>query len=415
MTMDSATEVAIESPAVDAIRRHDEAGKPGLVRLKYRRMGRDVFSFFRGSNHLFAASWATLKPGDPGPDILLCGDLHLENFGSYRTEGGEFVFDINDFDEALVGPCALDLVRCSTSILLAAQVWGLSPIRAVRTVLGYLDCYRATVLAEATAPADARPTRIDEPGPIGELVGDCLLGTQAELLDRFTRLGKSGHRTIRRSGGRLPALDAERAETVADAIREYGRWIGQPDAFGVLDVAGRIAGIGSLGVERYVALVEGDGSPDGNRLLDIKGCAPSSLLGCTDAPQPEAWTNQANRVVAAQRKLQAEVTAGLDVIAVDGETFRIRELIPEENRATLDRFRRKPSKLRHAVEVAGRVTARAQLRGARPADGTDRTKKLARWAGSPALDAMLAAAVRFAEKTREEFKAFRKSDLNEKV
>ena len=133
-----------------------------MVRLKYRRMAADLFAFFRGTDHLFAAAWPALVPVDPGPDILICGDLHLENFGAYRADDGDFVFDINDFDEALVGPCSLDLVRCSTSILLAAQVWGLSPIRAMRTVLGYLDRYRATILEEADGAAIGRsrwPTR----------------------------------------------------------------------------------------------------------------------------------------------------------------------------------------------------------------------------------------------------------------
>ena len=49
-------------------------------------------------------------PLDLGPAILQCGDLHLENFGAYQTDDGEFRFDINDFDEALVAPCSLDLV-----------------------------------------------------------------------------------------------------------------------------------------------------------------------------------------------------------------------------------------------------------------------------------------------------------------
>ena len=76
-------------------------------------------------------------------------------------------------------------------------------------------------------------------------------------------------------------------------------------------------------------------------------------------------------------------------------------MIPDENRARLDRFRRKPARLRQAVEIAGRITARSQLRGARFENGVDRTADLARWAASPALDAVLASAVRFAEKTRE--------------
>jgi uncharacterized protein (DUF2252 family) len=45
----------------------------------------------------------------------------------------------------------------------------------------------------------------------------------------------------------------------------------------VLDIGRRIAGTGSLGVERYVVLVEGKGSPDRNYLLDIKEAKPSAM------------------------------------------------------------------------------------------------------------------------------------------
>jgi uncharacterized protein (DUF2252 family) len=400
----TATDPATD-PTVAAILSFNEGRKPHLVRLKYERMGKDMFAFFRGTNHLFGTAWPGLKPVDPGPDILLCGDLHLENFGVYRAEDGEFGFDFNDFDEALVGPCSLDLVRCSTSILLAAQVWGLTPIRAIRTVLGYLDHYRGAILEKASV----RDSTSVGSGPIEELIGGCWMGTQVELLNKYTQVDKSGVRSIRRSEGKLPPLGKKKTAAVVEAIEQYGQKVEQADAYRVLDVAARIAGIGSLGVPRYVALVAGDGSLDGSRLLSLKASTPPSLLGCSTATQPASWTSQAERAIDAQRRLQAKPTAGLDVIAIEGEDFRLRELIPDENRATLSRFRRKPSKLSRAVEIVGRITAKSQLRGARPEDSVNRTKELTRWAASPALDAVLASAVRFAEKTREDFRAFKKA------
>ena len=181
------------NPTIEAILRQDEGRKPELVRLKYKLMGKDLFTFFRGADHLFGLAWAGLAPVDPGPSILICGDLHLENFGAYRAVDGDFVFDINDFDEAMVGPCSLDLARCSTSILLASEVWGLSPIQAMRMVLGYLERYRATIAEESGGDQAGRASLFEESGPIGELLGDCSLGTQAKLLDYLTRVDKFGH------------------------------------------------------------------------------------------------------------------------------------------------------------------------------------------------------------------------------
>ena len=56
--------------------------------------------------------------------MLICGDLHLENFGAYRTDAGDFRFDINDFDEALVAPASFDLVRAHGQHLAGRRVCG---------------------------------------------------------------------------------------------------------------------------------------------------------------------------------------------------------------------------------------------------------------------------------------------------
>ena len=402
--MSTASVSVADDPVIAAIVGQNEGHDPGLVRLKYGRMGADPFSFFRGTDHLFAARWPALKPVDPGPAVLSCGDLHLENFGGFRDDGGHFTFDINDFDEAAVLPCGFDLTRCTTSIILAAEVWGLSPIQAMRTALGFKDAYWA-VIAGKPAPEDG-----DE-RPIDALVGRCALGTQAELLEELTRIDKAGRRSIRRSSGKFPPVGKAVAKLVSGAIEAHGKAMGRAEAFEVLDVAGRIAGIGSLGVRRYVALVAGDGSPDGARLLDVKEAGPCSVLACSDGPGPSAWVDDARRVVEAQRRLQERPTAGLDVLEIDGRGFRLREMIPDENRATLDRYRRKPAKLRRAVEAAGRIVARSHLRGAR-LDSGDRTSDLFDWASGPGLDAVLASAARFADRNRADFKLFRKAGLD---
>lgn len=145
--------------------------KPKRVRLKLQRMDEGPFPFFRGTAHLFARAWPELKPPDVGPTALLCGDLHLENFGAYRGDDGDLLFDINDFDEALVAPVGLDLVRCTASILLAAEQWRLSPLQAAGMVLAFLDQYHSAL---TTAP---RAHLIDSAAPShGAGGGDALQG-----------------------------------------------------------------------------------------------------------------------------------------------------------------------------------------------------------------------------------------------
>jgi uncharacterized protein (DUF2252 family) len=131
---------------LEAILRFNKDRKPRLVRRKLRLMQGDPFTFFRGANHLFVGDWSELGPPEPGPAILICGDLHLENFGAYRTAEGDFRYDINDFDDAAVGPSSLDLVRCTTSIFLAAERWDLTPTAASGMALAYLEHYRRATL-----------------------------------------------------------------------------------------------------------------------------------------------------------------------------------------------------------------------------------------------------------------------------
>ncbi len=84
-------------------------------------------------------------------------------------------------------------------------------------------------------------------------------------------------------------------------------------------------------------------------------------------------------------------------------------MIPEENRASIDRFRKQPAKLRDAVETAGLLTGWSHLRGGRLAlvPDQDRWPELADWSGGAAIDAVLAAAARYAERTNQDYAEFR--------
>ncbi len=79
------------------------------------------FSFLRGTFYWWLHRWDQLMPAPvrQAPAILSVGDLHLENFGTWRDGEGRLVWGVNDFDEAGTYPVTLDLVRLATSIMLA--------------------------------------------------------------------------------------------------------------------------------------------------------------------------------------------------------------------------------------------------------------------------------------------------------
>jgi uncharacterized protein (DUF2252 family) len=391
---------------LDAILQFNHDRKPGLLRQKLRKMRADPFTFFRGADNLFCADWPDLNPVDPGPDILICGDLHLENFGAQRTTQGDYRYDLNDFDEAIIGPSGFDLTRCAASIILASEQWRLTPSQATGMALAFLENYRKAVRKGAETGSVHEIVPHGGHGPIQEILGSTAIATQAELLAAKTRRKADGRPMIKRSDTALD-ISRKRFAKVAAALESYGQRVGKPDAFKVHDLVFRIAGVGSLGVRRYLALVEGDGPPQGYHLLDVKEARPSAVAACATGTLPATGDDDAHRVVLAQTILQGHVAIGLDALAIGHRSYRIREMIPIENRSSLDRFRKQPDRLLRAVETAGRLTAWSHLRGARYRPELNRWPELAAWADGPALDAILAAAARFTNRTNREFAEFR--------
>jgi uncharacterized protein (DUF2252 family) len=126
------------------------------LKLKHRRMAQDPFCFLRGSFYRWAQVWPQLCTElAAAPRVLGIGDLHVENFGTWRDSEGRLVWGINDFDEAATVAYTNDLVRLCTSALIAIGESRLATParRACESVLeGYTESLRSggmpLVLAE---------------------------------------------------------------------------------------------------------------------------------------------------------------------------------------------------------------------------------------------------------------------------
>jgi uncharacterized protein (DUF2252 family) len=142
-----------------------------------------------------------------------------------------------------------------------------------------------------------------------------------------------------------------------------------------LDLGRRIAGTGSLGVTRFVVLVEGKGSPNGNYLLDIKEAQPSAMaphLARLGIGQP-AWVDEANRVVVVQKRMQAVDHAFLTPVKLGRLPCILKGLQPTEDRVAIGEWGKKLDRLKEVVDTMGRILAWDHLRasgraGAAPAD-----------------------------------------------
>jgi hypothetical protein len=95
---------------------------PEHLRDKHRQMKADPFLYFRATYY----RWCQLWPEEcadlaRGAGTLVVGDLHLENFGTWRDTEGRLIWGVNDFDEAHPLSFANDLVRLTVSAFLAAD------------------------------------------------------------------------------------------------------------------------------------------------------------------------------------------------------------------------------------------------------------------------------------------------------
>ena len=99
---------------------------PALLDRKKARLSRSPHAFLRGSAPLFYEILARRPDLAEGPadEGFIVGDMHLENVGAYRNEVDDVVFALNDFDDAAVAPLSLDVLRLSTSVLLAGRGFG---------------------------------------------------------------------------------------------------------------------------------------------------------------------------------------------------------------------------------------------------------------------------------------------------
>ena len=343
---------------VQRIQSFNAGRDPERLQLKYRAMRKGPFAFLRGTCHLFHERLPSGGVLASLPRVWVCGDLHLENFGSYKADNRLVYFDVNDFEEAVLAPASRDLVRLLASVRVGAESVGLPSARAGQLCRTLLGAYAAALAAGEALWVERETAQ----GLIRGLLDGLRDRSRPAFLDERTSL-RGKKRLLRVDGKKaLAASAAQRAEVNA-FMQQFAAAQPEPDFFEVIDVARRVAGTGSLGVDRYVILVRGQGSPDGNYLLDLKQTLASALLPRIEVPQPR-WQTEAQRVVALQRRLQAVSMAFLQPVQLGGRPYVLRGLQPSEDRIKLTRGGQTPTELEALMETLGRLVAWAQLRSA---------------------------------------------------
>lgn len=325
--------------------------------MKFAAIRTDPFAFFRGTAALF---YRTLEPRRAlldSPAVLACGDLHLQNFGSYKGDNRLIYFDLNDFDESCVAPVAFELARFLTGVLVSGSALGIRDKTASRLMAQFIDAYAANV-------THAKPRWVERPlatGPVRTLLRSLRSRRRRDLIKSRTRR-KSGKIRLLIDGKRTLATSRQDRVHAEKLLAMYAHHQPTPAFFKPLDIARRIAGNGSLGLERYVALVEGNGGIDGHYLIDIKFANASALAAHIHSRQPH-WQHEAERIATIQGITQAIAPALLGTAALGERSYLIKEMQPATDRVNLAALKGKSADLGSVMQTMAEVSAWGHLRG----------------------------------------------------
>ncbi len=292
------------------------------LRFKHEQMAAAFFRFF-GLRFIAGCRYGRrcVPNSTRAPHILSVGDLHVENFGTWRDTDGRLVWGVNDFDEACVYPYTMDLVRLATSALVAAREEHLTmkPKESAAAILaGY----------ERGMEEGGRPFVLGENHEWLRAIAE------SKLRDPVVFWGKMD---------RLPTVKGEVPESAREAIEHL-----LPEPGLRYRLARRVAGLGSLGRERLVAIAEWKG---GRVAREAKALLPSALH----------WLNpkRASAEILYAAILRRAVRCPDPYVQMRGHWI-VRRLSPHCSRIELDALGTSRGECR-LLEAMGRETANIHL------------------------------------------------------
>jgi hypothetical protein len=314
--------------------RHIAVVRRDLVH-KHERMAESAFVFLRGTFYRWVQLWpAACRSLTDAPRVLAVGDLHLENFGTWRDCEGRLVWGVNDVDEACALPYTHDLVRLATSALLATR-HGRLALSGRKISEAILDGYCAS--------RDR---------------GGCPL----VLAERRRWLRQIALNTLRDPVTYWPKFDVLKKATAPIPQTVLRSTLPEPRL--PYRVVHRVAGVGSLGRPRFVALADWGGA---RIAREAKAWLPSAVV----------WATGRASAAAGEALLRRAVRVPDPFFAIT-DRWIVRRLAPDCSRIELDDLpqRRDEEKLLRAM---GWETANLHLGSRRAGIGADLRARPRRW------------------------------------
>lgn len=341
---------------------------PAAFRRKFRKMAASPFAFYRGSASVFYADLAGPFADDAYLDsrtsrVWIHGDLHAENFGTYMNASGVLVFNVNDFDEAYVGPYTWDLKRFAASVALLGYGKALSDEAITVLVSEFGTAYLAelTGIAHEGDEAIGSLTLDTTSGVLHRVLQTARLSTRVAMLDVETVIDDYDRRFAIMEG--REAVGPEVRAAVVAAFEDYLTTLPahtSPVEHVVKDVALRKGvGIGSAGLPSYNLLLEGRSQAlENDVILYMKQAqVPAVARHITDGRVAGYFHHQGHRTAESQRALQAYADPWLGYTVLDGVGQLVAEVSPYSADLDWDDVN-EPEELRSIMRDLGRAVAR---------------------------------------------------------
>lgn len=342
------TPVADRTDPVATVLASNVGREESLIPLRMGRMAESPFAFLRGACAVMAGDLAHTPIS--GPQVVIDGDAHINNFGLYGTPQRDVVIDINDFDEATLGPWEWDLKRLVASVNVAGRENGLDAEErrsaVMRCVGGYaLNAQRLTdfgILETWSLFAYAELERHEtEFKRLGIQVGNKFKAvvkkvltkarrTHSEtLLEKVARRQADGGWRFVEDPPILTSLDETTKQKVIASLTEYGETLPAEYRFmlhrySVADVCHRVVGVGSVGTRAYLVLLFGNGDEDPLFLQVKEAGAPAHAPYLP--PLPIRIKHEGFRVIRTQRILQSLGDPLLGYTTIDGRHYFVRQM-----------------------------------------------------------------------------------------
>jgi len=360
---------------VKVIKKSSEGRLQHLIPIRYGRMAKSAFAFYRGTASLMAMDLAKTPTSDIR--VQACGDCHLSNFGLFATPERNVIFDINDFDETLPAPFEWDIKRLAASFYIGAldnrfsdkdcKMITKTCVQAYREAIAkfstmkvldvWYSKYDIDTLIASAPDAEAKKNR-------QRIADEARANVTDYVFPKVTKVVDGRRRIV----DQLPLVyhpppEQKLPELAIDALQMYRETLPYErqvllDRYHMEDVANKVVGVGSVGTWCGVILLMAE--EDDPLLLQVKEANPSVLAPYAGKSE---FDHQGERIVVGQRLMQSASDMLLGWMTGSGKGkrhFYIRQL--RDMKFSFDISILTPVQMSRYAEVCGWTLARAHAR-----------------------------------------------------